>query len=154
MRDVLEHIHDQDKFLNFIKVFLKPDGKIFFGFPPWRMPFGGHQQMCHNKYLSLMPFIHLLPLPLYKGILKIFKEPANKIEGLLEVRDTRISIQRFYHLIEKNNYKIDKEVLYMINPNYEFKFKMKIRKLDKILDIPYLGDFYVTTCYYVISPKS
>lgn len=152
MRDTLEHIPDQDKFLGHVKHFLKPGGKIFFGFPPWRMPFGGHQQMCVNKYLSLVPYFHLLPVTLYKGILKLFKEPQNKVDGLMEVRDTRISIQHFYKIIAKNNYKIDKEVLYMINPNYEMKFKLKPRKLDKILDIPYLRDFYVTTCYYIVSP--
>lgn len=151
MRDTLEHIPDQDKFLSIVSSFLKPDGKIFFGFPPWRMPFGGHQQMCVNKYLSLVPFFHLLPVPIYKGILKMFKEPQNKVDGLMEVRDTRISIQRFLHLAEKHHFKIDKQVLYMINPNYELKFKMKPRKLDKILDIPYLRDFYVTTCYFIIS---
>ena len=41
----------------------------------------------------------------------------------------------------------------MINPNYELKFKMKPRPLDKILNIPSIRDFYVTTCYYVISSK-
>lgn len=38
MRDVIEHIHDQDKFMGHLKNFLKPDGKVFFGFPPWYMP--------------------------------------------------------------------------------------------------------------------
>ncbi len=153
MRDTIEHIPNQDKFLSIVKSFLKPDGKIFFGFPPWRMPFGGHQQMAVNKYLSLVPYFHLLPKPLYKGILKIFKEPQNKVDGLMEVRDTRISINHFLNLCEKHHFKIDKEVLYMINPNYELKFKMKPRPLDKILNISYIRDFYVTTCYYVISSK-
>jgi SAM-dependent methyltransferase len=153
MRDTLEHIPDQDRFLGYVKSFLKPDGKLFLGFPPWRMPFGGHQQMAVNKYLSLLPYFHLLPQPLYKGVLKAFKEPQNKIDGLMEVRDTRISIQHFLSLVKKHHYKIDKQVLYMINPNYELKFKMKPRKVDKVLDIPYLRDFYVTTCYFIISPN-
>ena len=45
LRDVIEHIPNQEKFFEEIGKFLKPSGVIFFGFPPWRMPFGGHQQM-------------------------------------------------------------------------------------------------------------
>ncbi|MGC9341113.1 MAG: class I SAM-dependent methyltransferase, partial [Bacteroidales bacterium] len=65
MRDVLEHIHNQEKFMNYVKRFLKPDGMFFLGFPPWQNPFGGHQQMCHSKFLSKLPWFHLLPGKLY-----------------------------------------------------------------------------------------
>lgn len=34
MRDTLEHIHDQDVFLEHLKQFIKPTGKIFLAFPP------------------------------------------------------------------------------------------------------------------------
>jgi 2-polyprenyl-3-methyl-5-hydroxy-6-metoxy-1,4-benzoquinol methylase len=49
MKDVIEHIHDQSRLLARLKDFLKPNGVVFFGFPPWQMPFGGHQQICNNK---------------------------------------------------------------------------------------------------------
>ncbi|MDR0793125.1 MAG: class I SAM-dependent methyltransferase, partial [Chitinophagaceae bacterium] len=45
MKDVIEHIHDQNRLLARLKNFLKPEGVVFFGFPPWQMPFGGHQQI-------------------------------------------------------------------------------------------------------------
>jgi len=45
LKDVIEHIHDQPKLIAWMKTFLNPDGVIFFGFPPWQMPFGGHQQV-------------------------------------------------------------------------------------------------------------
>src|SRR5665647_802332 len=51
IRDVIEHIHDQDKFLNLVKDLLAPKGLIFVSFPPWQCPFGGHQQICENKLL-------------------------------------------------------------------------------------------------------
>ena len=68
-RDVLEHIHGQAKFMNFVKRFMKPDGKFFLGFPPWHNPFGGHQQMCRSKVLSKAPYFHILPTSIYKIIL-------------------------------------------------------------------------------------
>lgn len=45
VKDVIEHIHDQNGLLRRLKTYLAPHGLIFFGFPPWRMPFGGHQQI-------------------------------------------------------------------------------------------------------------
>lgn len=153
MRDTLEHIPNQDKFLSHVKKFMKPNGKIFFGFPPWRMPFGGHQQICVNKFLSKIPYFHLLPKPLYIWILKLFGESQTKINGLIEVRDTRISIQKFRKIAIKNNLKIATEDFYLINPNYEIKFKLKVRKLPFFLNIPYIRDYFTTTCYYILSKE-
>ncbi len=55
MRDTIEHIPNQEVFLANLKKFLKPGEKIFFAFPLWRMPFGGHQQVCESKVLANMP---------------------------------------------------------------------------------------------------
>ncbi len=74
LKDVIEHIHDQDAILSRLRNFLKPGGHIFFGFPPWQMPFGGHQQVLAHRLLSRTPYFHLLPVPLYRGILKAFGE--------------------------------------------------------------------------------
>ena len=85
MKDVIEHIHDQKKLLERLHDLLLHEGTIFFGFPPWQMPFGGHQQMCKSKLLSKFPYYHLLPKKLYKWVLKKFNEPT---EELLEIKDT------------------------------------------------------------------
>ena len=61
MRDVIEHIHDQEKFMGFVKQFLAPGGVFFLAFPPWYNPFGGHQQICSSKFLSRLPYFHILP---------------------------------------------------------------------------------------------
>ncbi|MBT8234095.1 MAG: class I SAM-dependent methyltransferase, partial [Bacteroidia bacterium] len=45
LKDVIEHIFNQDKFFKHLPSFLKPNGQVFFAFPPWYMPFGGHQQV-------------------------------------------------------------------------------------------------------------
>ncbi len=97
LKDVIEHIHDQPKLIGWMKKFLKPGGIVFFGFPPWYMPFGGHQQICHSK-LSRLPYIHLLPRGIYRWILKKKKEP---VDDLMEIRDTGISIERFKKICRK-----------------------------------------------------
>lgn len=153
MRDTIEHIPNQEKFLGELKKFLKPDAKVFFAFPPWRMPFGGHQQICDSKILRVLPYFHLLPNFMYKGMLKLFGESEAKIKNLSEVRDTGISIHQFKRFALKNGYKFDKETCYLINPNYEIKFKLKQRVLPSVFNIPHIRDFYVTTYYCILSLK-
>ena len=156
MRDVIEHIHNQEKFMRYLKKFVSKSGKIFFGFPPWQMPFGGHQQICQNKIASTLPYYHLLPRPLYTGMLKMFGEPANRIEALLEIKDTGISIERFERILKKENYKVDEKMPFLINPNYEAKFNLTPRKQFSLISaIPYFRNFLTSCCYYLISiPKS
>jgi 2-polyprenyl-3-methyl-5-hydroxy-6-metoxy-1,4-benzoquinol methylase len=154
VRDVIEHIHDQDKFLGMLKDLMAPNGVAFFAFPPWQNPFGGHQQICENKILSALPYYHLLPMPLYKGFLKMFGENTGKISSLVEIKETGISLERFEKLAAKNGYVQLRKTLYLINPNYEIKFGMKPRKLAPFFaKIPYLRNFFTTCGYYVITKK-
>jgi 2-polyprenyl-3-methyl-5-hydroxy-6-metoxy-1,4-benzoquinol methylase len=155
MRDVIEHIHDQNRFMNYVKKFLKPDGKIFLAFPPWYNPFGGHQQICESRLLSMLPYYHILPATLYKRILKLFGETENKIEGLLEIKTTGITIERFEKIVKNNGYSINSKRDYFINPNYEIKFGLKPRKgIPIISSIPVLRNFIITSVYYLISMKN
>jgi len=154
LRDVIEHIHDQAKFMQFIKCFLKQDGLIFIGFPPWYNPFGGHQQICRHRILNKLPYYHLLPKPVYRLMLKAGGEPSDRIQGLLEIKETGISIERFEKIISKTDYKIHMKKLYFINPNYEVKFKLKPREQLKIMTgIPFFRNFVTTACYYLVKKK-
>lgn len=157
IRDVIEHIHDQDKFLLLLKDLLAPNAVVFVAFPPWQSPFGGHQQVCDNKFLSLLPYFHLLPAPLYKVFLKTFAESSAKIDGLIEIKETGISLEQFEALALKNEYNVLLKTLYLINPNYEVKFGLKPRLLNKMLSkIPYFRNYFCTCGYYLLgrSPLS
>jgi 2-polyprenyl-3-methyl-5-hydroxy-6-metoxy-1,4-benzoquinol methylase len=152
IRDVIEHIHDQDKFLHLTKNLMSPGAIIFLAFPPWQNPFGGHQQMCRNKALSNLPFFHLLPKSIYSAVLKAFGEDKNTVSGLLEIKETGISLERFERLAKKNDYEILMRTLYFINPNYEVKFGLKPRVLSKTLaKLPYFRNFVATCGYYLIA---
>lgn len=154
LKDVIEHIHDQDRFMGALKSFLKPNGKVFFGFPPWQMPFGGHQQVCSNKFLSRLPYFHLLPSPLYKGVLKLGKESNAKIDELIEIKETGISVERFERILEQRAYKTLKKELFLFNPIYEYKFNLKPRKqLPIVKGIPIVRNFLSTCAYYLVTPS-
>lgn len=151
LKDTIEHIHNQEKLISILKKISNQNGYIFIAFPPWQMPWGGHQQMCDNKIVSLMPYIHLLPKFLYKGILKLFAENKKKIEHLLEIKETHITIERFEKIVKNLNIKIIKRKFYLINPNYEIKFGFKPREQFKIISvIPYLRGLFTTTCFYLL----
>lgn len=149
LKDVIEHIHDQPKLIGWMKKFLAPGGVIFFGFPPWYMPFGGHQQMCHTK-LGKLPYIHLLPKPLYRWVLKKKKEP---VEALMDIRETGISIERFERICKKESYHVLHKRHYLFNPIYKWKFGLKPRRQALLIRIiPYVRDFFTTCVYYTIQP--
>lgn len=151
MKDVIEHIHDQKKLLQRLHDLLLPQGVIFFGFPPWQMPFGGHQQMCKSKFLSKLPYYHLLPRKIYGWILKSFSEPT---EELLEIKDTGISIERFERIVKQTDYNIVDKIHYLVNPIYKYKFGWKAKKQFPVIkSIPYIRDFFTTCVYYLIKQK-
>jgi len=154
LRDVIEHIPNQKKFMQYIQNFMAPGAVLFFGFPPWRMPFGGHQQVCQNKLLSKLPYFHLLPNILYSGICKMFGESQALIDALLEVKETGISIGRFHKCLKNAQLNIKTETYYLINPNYETKFGLKPIVLPGFLKIPWLCDFYTTAIYCVVGKEN
>lgn len=154
LKDTIEHIPDQEKVMEQLKVYLKPGGRMFFAFPPWRMPFGGHQQTATKK-LGQLPWMHLLPRSIYTGFLKLVGEPAPTIASLLEIYDTRISINRFERILKQTGYRIDHRRLYLINPIYRFKFGWKPRVQNPLMaEISWFRDFVSTTAYYVLEVKN
>lgn len=154
LKDAIEHIPDQEKIIGYMHSLLRPGGCIYFGFPPWYMPHGGHQQICRNKLLSMFPYIHLLPAPLYKGVLRLFRENPGTIQDLMEVKATGISIERFERIIKHGDYSTVLKRFYLINPIYRFKFGWKPRVQSPVISkIPFFRNF-LTTCVYYLVRKS
>jgi len=157
LKDVIEHIHDQAKLIGWMKNFMKPataerpGGIVFYGFPPWYMPFGGHQQICKSK-ISRLPYIHLLPKGMYRWILRNRKE---NVEEMMEIRETGISIEKFERISKKEGYNLLHNRHYFINPIYEWKFGWKPRTQSIIIKaIPFVRNFFTTCVYYITQPNN
>lgn len=151
LKDVIEHVPEQTKFIPYLKNFLAPGGQIFFGFPPWHMPFGGHQQICESKLASKMPYYHILPRGIYKGLLRAMGESDYTVNNLLEVWDTSITIGQFERYVRNAGLKVLAKQHYLINPIYKYKFGLKPRKqLGLIGHIPFLRNFVTTCVYYTV----
>lgn len=154
LKDTIEHIPEQERFIPYLRNFLKPGGQIFFGFPPWCMPFGGHQQICRNKLLGILPYYHLLPRTFYKGILRLFGEPDRVVNELMEIKSTGISLHRFERIVRRAGFEITHKTLYLFNPIYRFKFGLKPRRQAAWLaGIPFLRDFFTTAGWYLITTE-
>ncbi len=147
LKDVIEHIHDQQRLIGWMKNFLKQEGVIFFGFPPWYMPFGGHQQICKSK-ISRLPYIHLLPKSIYRWVLINRKE---NVDEMMEIKETGISIERFEKICKNEGYGFLNKQHYLLNPIYEWKFGWKPKKqLGIIKAVPFFRNFLTTCVYYII----
>jgi SAM-dependent methyltransferase len=152
LKDVIEHIPQQERITPRLGEFLAPGGQIFFGFPPWQMPFGGHQQICDSKLLRAMPWIHLLPAGMYRWLLRLFGEKPTIIQELLELQETGISIERFERIVRRSGLQVLRRRLYLLNPIYRFKFgRGPVEQLPLLGDVPMLRNFFTTAAYYLVA---
>ncbi|HVB02564.1 MAG TPA: class I SAM-dependent methyltransferase [Chitinophagaceae bacterium] len=153
LKDAIEHIPDQARIIGYLKELLKPGAQVFFGFPPWYMPHGGHQQICQSRVLSMWPYVHLLPKSVYRALIRAFREDPSTLQELMEVRSTGISIERFERILKQQGYIISGKRHYLINPIYQVKFHLKPRRQLKLISgIPYIRDLLTTCVYYLVKP--
>ncbi len=151
LKDVIEHIPQQEKMITYLGKFLNQGGVIFVGFPPWQMPFGGHQQILKNKILSRTPYYHLLPRRVYQQILEAAGE---NVQEMMDIRDTGISIERFEIIVRAAGYKVLNQKHYLLNPIYQFKFGWKAREQWKYIQrLRGIRNFFTTGVYYLIGKQ-
>lgn len=148
MRDVIEHVFDQGLAMKNIKKLLKPQGKLFISFPPKYSPFAGHQQNSSRK-IGKLPFIHLLPTMLYRWFMKVILEKNEKINSLLEIKKTRISIHRFEKILKKTKFIFVQRNLYLVRPCFDFRYGIKKRK-NIFESIPIFKEFFTLGALYVL----
>lgn len=154
LKDVIEHIDDRPALLASMARLLRPDGRVFLAFPPWQMPFGGHQQNCKSWVLSHLPYFHLLPTPAYRAVLSAFGEPGPRIASLLATKNTGIGTAEFDRLLEACRYHVLRHRLYLFNPMYGYRFGLKPRTQAKwVAAQPAWRDFVSTCAYYVVRPE-
>lgn len=151
IHDVIEHVPNKEKFVEHIRKFLAPDGIIFWRFPAWQMPFGGHQQICHGRLTSHLPFMHLLPRGCYSTLLRTMGESQRCIDELTYIKECGTTIETFEKLLRANGYSVLDRCLWFINPHYQQKFGLKPRRLYPLLaSTKGLRNFFATSCYYIV----
>jgi len=151
LKDVIEHIPDQARFMPQLERFLKPGGKVFFAFPPWQMPYGGHQQVLPQKWASKLPYYHLLPWKLYPLMLRMLGVKPNGIKTMEEIRSTGISIERFLKICKSCELLVCGKKFYLFNPIYQYKFGIKPKTQNVVFaSIPWLRNYITMGVYYLV----
>lgn len=151
MHDVVEHVPDKAALLSKLSCMLAPHGVVFVAFPPWQMPFGGHQQIARSRLLSRMPFIHLLPRFVYERVLRLFGEDNFTVRELMSIRQTRCTVETLGRIAARTGYTVADMRLWIVNPHYEAKFGLRPLVLPSPLRmLPYLRNFLSSSCFYVL----
>ena len=154
LKDVIEHLPEQERMVPRLRSFLRPGGVIFFGFPPWYMPFGGHQQIASSKRVTRAPWLHLLPERAYGTYLRAAGESPEIVAELESIRGTRISIERFEAIARASDLAVLDRELWLFNPIYAYKFGLRAVALPKALAaVSGLRNLYTTAAYYVVGAK-
>ena len=152
LKDTIEHIHDQRRLLDRLGAFLAPGGRVFLAFPPWQMPFGGHQQICDHRMLMRLPFVHLLPARAYAALLRRLGERPETVDALLEIKATGISIERFERIARASGHRIAARQLYLVNPMYRYRYGLDPRpQVEAVARVPGVRDVLTTSAYYLLA---
>lgn len=152
MKDVIEHIHDQGRLLGALHRFLAPGGVLFLGFPPWQMPFGGHQQVLDNRVLALVPYTHLLPAPAYAALMRAGGEKDQKVRAMLEIKETGLSIEQLEGIVRDTGWSIRERRFFLVAPIYRHKFGLPtVRQSGLVSRLPVVRNFMTTQAYYALT---
>ncbi len=143
MLDVIEHVNRKLLALENIKRLLLAEGIVVISFPPFRSPFGGHQQMM-KSFLKYIPYIHLLPEVIYKQVLK--KIEQGNVESRLRDYKTGITMREFEKLINQTGFKRIQKITYLIRPRQAFRFGLKIKPYR----IKFLREYLTTGVDYIL----
>ena len=153
LKDVIEHVDDKPSLFDLMAKLLRPQGRVFLAFPPWTMPFGGHQQMCKSWLLSRTPYIHLLPTKAYASVLSLFSEPSHRLESLLANKRTGIGTAEFERMVSDVEYAILDQRLYLLNPMYSYRFGLRpVTQAARVAEQASVRDFVTTCAYYTVRP--
>jgi SAM-dependent methyltransferase len=153
LKDVIEHVDDRPSLFALMARLLRPDGRVFLAFPPWQMPFGGHQQNCRSRVLSRLPYFHLLPSVAYRKVLQSFGEQPKRIDSLMATKDTGISTFEFEALVDRSGYRTLERLFYLTNPIYSYRFGLTpVRQAKWVASQAIWRDFVTTCAYYVVQP--
>lgn len=152
LKDFIEHI-DRKRFLPTLRSLLSESGVVFIAFPPWLMPYGGHQQVCRTV-AGRAPWLHLLPKWMYTRVLRMVGEPEELIRNLEVNYSLGTNIEPLVNQLRQEGFKVREIEYYLINPGYEAKFDLNPRSQLPILrDIPWLRNFYTTCCYILVEAE-
>jgi SAM-dependent methyltransferase len=148
VRDVIEHIADKHAFMQNILEVLADRGKIYITFPPYYSPFGGHTQNLKSK-ARYLPFIHLMPGPLFKALVKKIQPPGAVQAELLSLNDIRTTVNSVERVLADFKLRILQREFYAIRPTYHIRYGLKPRQAFWGA-LPVLRECAITAAFFYV----
>lgn len=127
LRDVLEHLDDTRIALHNIMRLLKPGGALLITFPPYTSAYGGHQQLLQTK-LGSLPFVHLLPRPLFERIIR--QSTTVNEDEVRRLASIRLSGDRVRQSAADVGYRILDERYFLLRPVFRYKYASWIPTIE------------------------
>jgi len=107
LRDVLEHVCAKGEVLGRAKDTLGRSGRIFVSFPPYRSPYGGHQQSELHGWWRFLPWLHLHP-------------------RLRHIRRTGLTMRHFESLVRDCGLRIVKKRSFIVRPFVAIRYGLRV----------------------------
>ncbi len=127
LRDVIEHLDDASIALRNIARLLRPGGTVLITFPPYTSAFGGHQQLL-GTFAGSLPFVHLLPWPVFKKLIAA-GHPMNQ-EELKRLHTIRLSARKVHMAAKAANMEVLDERYFALRPVFRWKYNLPIPSFE------------------------
>ncbi|MFM8770597.1 MAG: class I SAM-dependent methyltransferase [Candidatus Kapaibacterium sp.] len=152
LRDVIEHLDDAGVALKNIARLLKPGGVVVVTFPPYTSPFGGHQQLLSTK-LGSLPFVHLLPWPLFRSIIR-GGDPDNQ-EELERLHRIRCSASKVANAAHRAGLDIISQRYFALRPVFRWKYQRPIPSFEvtSLRWLPLVKDLAMEVAFILRTPQ-
>jgi SAM-dependent methyltransferase len=147
LRDVIEHLDDAEIALKNIRRVLKPGGALYVTFPPYYSPFGGHQQTLVN-WSSKIPFMHLLPEPIFERMIASGRA-ADQVE-VRRLRRIRMTTGKFRRAAKAAGFTVADEKLFFIRPVFKMKFGLNPVSANIVKPFPVIRDVVALEAGYLL----
>lgn len=148
LRDVIEHLDDATIALRNIRQVLKPGGALYVTFPPYYSAFGGHQHLLGN-WAGKIPFMHLLPTPIFRSMVATSTIDRNKVE-VERLHKIRMTTNKLNRAARAAGFTVTDEKLYFIRPVFKMKFGLHPISADIMKPIPGLRDLLALEAGYIL----
>ena len=149
MRDTIEHIPDRDSTFANLRKLLNPGGYVYVTFPPRFSGFAGHQQNA-KSILRIIPFLHLLPAFIIRGLGNLFSENQKLIDHVIQNYHDGLSIRKFSSFYKRFDFTPVVRDHFLFRPVYQVRFKIKPRRFP---NVPLLREFFAFGCEYLLQKK-
>jgi len=147
LRDVIEHLDDATIALANIRRVLRPGGVLYVTFPPYHSPFGGHQHLLGTRR-GKIPFMHLLPRPLFRKMISGGVEP-NRIE-VERLNVIRMTTGKMREAAQRAGFTILDERLFLLRPVFKMKFGLPTIGANFLKPLPGLRDVFAMEAGYLL----